>query len=68
MLVQALLLGLGAAVITICKFAGRQWLAAPILLALGGAAIFAWIGALNRIDVLANERREDLISTLAKTE
>lgn len=68
MLVQALLLGLGATVIAICKFSGRQWLAVPILLALGGAAVFAWIGALNRIDAMANERREDLISALAKTE
>ncbi|HUN83948.1 MAG TPA: hypothetical protein VMU48_06190 [Terracidiphilus sp.] len=68
MLVQALLLGLGAAVIAICRFAGREWLAAPILLISGLMAIFAWFRALNKIDEMANERRDNLISILAKAD
>lgn len=66
MLIQTLLLGLGAAVVAMCTFAGKVWLAAPILLACGGLAVVFWIRVLTNIDTMANDRRDELISTLSK--
>lgn len=68
MLIQATILGLGAAAIGLCGLFGKQWLAAPILLALAAAAVLAWLRVLHNVDRLANSRRDVLLAKLAKTE
>lgn len=67
-LVQAIVLGIGAAVFFLCSLYARQWLTIPILIALAFAGIVAWFRVLAHTDILANRRREDLISTLVRTE
>ena len=66
MLVQVLLLGTGGVVIVLCNVAHKAWLAAPILLACAGIAIVVWTRVLANMDTLAHDRRDILISTLAK--
>lgn len=68
MLVQAVLLGVGAGVISLCALFGRIWLAAIVLALL---AVFTWAGwlvVLSRVDWIAARRRDELISRLAKVE
>jgi ABC-2 type transport system permease protein len=67
-LVQAIVLGVGAAVFLLCSIYARQWLSIPILIALALAGIVVWFRVLAHTDVLANRRREDLIATLVRTE
>lgn len=67
-LVQFVVLGLGAAVLAICTLYERLWLAIPILLGLAAVAAIGWLQVLARVDALANRRREDLIATLVRTE
>ena len=66
MLVQTILLGVGAGVVGLCTFIDRIWLAVPILLILAGGAIFAWTRVLRNVDAMANEHRDELIAVLAK--
>jgi ABC-2 type transport system permease protein len=68
MLIQMTLLGVGAAVFGLCVADGRLWLAIPILLALAGAAVYAWMRVLGNADSMANERRDLLMDTLGKAE
>jgi len=68
MLIQGSILGVGAGVSGLCMVFGRLWLAAPILVALGGVSFFAWMRVLGNADSLANQRRDLLIEKLAKTE
>lgn len=68
MLIQGSILGVGAGVIGLCTFADRVWLAAPVLLALAGVSIFAWMRVLGNADSIANQRRDVLIERLAKAE
>jgi ABC-2 type transport system permease protein len=66
--VQLGVLGAGAAVFAACAFFGRLWLAIPIFLVLAVGALFTWFRLLPRFEVMANERRDDLIATLVKAE
>ena len=68
MLVQFALLGVGAAVFVPSAYFGRLWLAVPIFLALAAGAVFAWLRVLRNCDAMANQRRETLMSVLAKAE
>ena len=68
MLVQALVLGVGATVFGLCWYFEKVWLAVPVFLALAGAAVFAWMRVLRNADAMANQRRDSLIATLMKTE
>jgi ABC-2 type transport system permease protein len=68
MLIQAMVMGAGVAVLTICSFFEKRWLAAPCLLVMAGIALAAWMRVLSRADSIANRNRENLIATLAKTE
>lgn len=67
-LVQAIVLGIGAAVFFLCSLYARLWLSIPILIALALAGLVVWFRVLAHTDILANRRREDLISTLVRTE
>jgi hypothetical protein len=68
MLIQAIVMGAGVAVLTICTFFDKRWMAAPCLLVMAGVALAVWMRVLAHADVLANRNRDNLIGTLAKTE
>lgn len=68
MLIQLLVIGCGVAVMELCTFFGKKWMAIPCLLLLAGIATMVWFWVLAHADALANRNRENLIATLAKTE
>jgi ABC-2 type transport system permease protein len=68
MLVQAGILGVGAAIAGLCLLAGSLWLAAPILLALAVPAYFIWLRVLANADSIAMRRRDELMTALAKAD
>jgi ABC-2 type transport system permease protein len=68
LLVQLGVLGTGAAILGLCSFFDRLWLAVPIFLVLAGVAAFAWLRVLANTGGLANRRRDSLIATLAKAQ
>jgi ABC-2 type transport system permease protein len=68
MLVQAITLGVGAGIFSLFWFWDRMWIAALVFLAWAAAAFFAYSRVLNKVDQLANERREDLMTILAKAD
>ena len=68
MLIQAMVMGAGMAVLAICTFFDRRWMAAPCLLVMAGAALVVWTRVLAHADSIANRNRDNLIGTLAKTE
>lgn len=68
MLIQAFVMGCGVAVLVVCSYFGKKWLAAPCLLVLAGLAGVVWLRVLARADWLANRNRDNLIAILAKTE
>jgi len=68
MLVQAGILGVGAAVAGLCSLAGNLWLAAPILLALAVPGYVVWSRVLANTDSIAMRRRDELITAVAKAD
>lgn len=68
MLAQAVVLGIGVGILALCSVFSRPWLTIPILLGMTGVAIVVWTQVLARVDGIANSRREDLVSTLVRTE
>ena len=68
MLVQAGILGVGAAVAGFCSFFGALWLAALILLALAVPAFLVWLRVLANSDAIAMRRRDELIAALARAD
>lgn len=68
LLVQVLVLGVGAAVFGLCWYFENLWLTVPIFLALALGAVIAWMRVLRNADAMANQRRDSLIATLMKTE
>jgi ABC-2 type transport system permease protein len=68
MLIQMFVIVCGVAVLELCTYFGRKWLAPLCLLVLAGLAGAVWMSVLARADSLANRNRDNLIATLAKTE
>jgi ABC-2 type transport system permease protein len=68
MLIQVGVLGVGAGVFALCAWFDRLWISVPIFLVLAVVAIIIWLRVLRLSDSLANRLRENLITTLAKTE
>ncbi|HEY6491228.1 MAG: hypothetical protein WCC26_12455 [Terracidiphilus sp.] len=68
MLIQTMILGVGAAVISLASYVGDAWIAAPILFVLACAAIFGWILVLRSADKIAHVRKDALIAKLARIE
>jgi membrane protein implicated in regulation of membrane protease activity len=68
MVIQALVMGAGVAVLVACTYFDKRWLAAPCLLLMAGISLLVWMRVLARTDSIANRNRENLIGTLAKTE
>ena len=63
---RALLLGLVALVVWLCREYGNPWLAGLILLLLAGCAFAGYAALLGRTEKLALERREVLIAELGR--
>jgi ABC-2 type transport system permease protein len=68
MLIQLGVLGVGAGVFAVSVLFFNLWMAVPLFLGLAAGSIFGWMKVLNRVDGMANARRDDLIGTLAKVE
>jgi ABC-2 type transport system permease protein len=68
MLIQAIILGTGGAVIGLCGYLGGPWLAVTILGALAIGAGIAWMIVLRNSDAIANRRRDSLLAQLAKAD
>jgi ABC-2 type transport system permease protein len=68
MLIQIAVLGIGVGTFMLCSYLGDVWLAVPVFLLLAAAAAVAWMRVLGNIDRFANQTRERLIATLARTE
>jgi ABC-2 type transport system permease protein len=66
MLVQTMILGVGASVFSLCSALGRLWWAVPILLACSAIAVIVWLLVLRFADTLAIRRRDALIDKLAR--
>lgn len=66
MLIQLVILGIGAAVFVPFAFFGRQWLATPVLLALAAVSIFVYVRILAGIDRMMERNRESLTLELIK--
>jgi ABC-2 type transport system permease protein len=68
MLVQAGVLGIGAAVISLSNLSKKPWLAVPIFMAIACLAVLAWILVLRSADRIAQLRKDSLLGRLAKIE
>jgi ABC-2 type transport system permease protein len=68
LLVQAVTLGAGVGVFALCAWLDRLWLAVPVFLVMAAGAVFGWMFGLDRVDAMANARRDELITTLVKAE
>jgi ABC-2 type transport system permease protein len=66
LLVQAVVMGLGAAVFALGWYLGKIWVAVPLFLVMAVGAYVAWTRVLRNADGMANQRRDTLIGTLMK--
>ena len=67
LLVQAVIIAIGAVVFAITWWTGRHWVAAPVFLALSGVAWFCWRMGLRKAGDLAARNKDELLEKLAKT-
>ncbi len=67
LLIQLLVFGVGAGVYSTLALVGRMPLIPVVLLILAAGSVFAWLRVMARVDRLAQNRRETLISTLARS-
>lgn len=68
MLVQAGILGVGAAVVGLCSLFGKIWLAALVLLVLAVPTCLVYLRVLANSDAIAMRRRDELVTALAKAD
>lgn len=68
LLLQAGVLGMGAAVFQICYFAGMLWMAIPSFLLLAMVAVLVWLRILANSDDIAAQRKDMLLATLMKSD
>lgn len=66
LLVQLVILAVGASVFAIGWFLNDMWLAPPIFVILAVGALLAWWRVLNNADAIAFGRRDALMATLMK--
>jgi ABC-2 type transport system permease protein len=64
--VQLFVIGVGVAAFWIARHYGNLWIATLILLVLAGISLSAYAMILNRMDVLALQRREPLVAELCR--
>ena len=67
LLIELVVMGVGAAVFSLAWYLDDLWMAVPVFVALAGAAFFVWARVLANVDGIANRRRDTLIATLMKT-
>jgi hypothetical protein len=68
LLVQLVVLGIGAIVFWIGWFLEDQWLATPIFVVLAVGALYFWHRVLRSTHQMAHNRKDALIATLVKTD
>ncbi|MFP5248658.1 MAG: hypothetical protein ACLGP3_02380, partial [Acidobacteriota bacterium] len=64
---QVFILGFGALVYLPFAALGHPWMAVPVLLGLGGGAVFAWLRILSGAERILRSRLEPLLLEVAKT-
>jgi ABC-2 type transport system permease protein len=67
LLVQILVVGLGVSAFLVARTYGHFWIATTIFLALAAISVSAYVIVLRKIDRIAEQRRETLISELCRT-
>ncbi len=67
LLVQIVVVGLGATAFRVARSYGRPWIASAIFLALGAISVTAYVIILKKTDRIAQQRRETLISELCRS-
>ena len=68
MVIQTMILGVGATVISLCGIFDEPWIAPPVLSLLACASVVGWILVLRNADRIALLRRDTLIAKLARIE
>jgi ABC-2 type transport system permease protein len=66
--VQLIVLAISAAVFAIGWYLKQPLISVAIFIVLSAGAVFLWMRVLSRCSAMANGRREDLLTTLMKTE
>ncbi len=67
LLIQLVVMGVGAMVFVLCWYLDRPWLAVPIFIFLAIGAFIVWLRVLGNIGGIANRRKDALIATLMKS-
>jgi len=67
LLVQIVAVGLGVAAFLVARSYGRFWIASAIFLALAAISVTAYVIVLKKMDRIAEQRRETLISELCRS-
>ena len=67
LLVQIVVVGLGVTAFLVARSYGRSWIASAIFLALAGISVTAYVIVLKKMDRIAEQRRETLISELCRS-
>jgi ABC-2 type transport system permease protein len=67
LLVQIVVVGLGVIAFLVARSYGRFWIASAIFLALAAISVTAYVIVLKKMDRIAEQRRETLISELCRT-
>jgi ABC-2 type transport system permease protein len=67
LLVQIVVVGLGATAFLVARSYGRPWIASAIFLALGAISVTAYVIILKKTDRIAEQRRETLIAELCRS-
>jgi ABC-2 type transport system permease protein len=67
LLVQIVVVGLGVTAFLVARSYGRFWIASAIFLALAAISVTAYVIVLKKMDRIAEQRRETLISELCRT-
>ncbi|HET7105041.1 MAG TPA: hypothetical protein VFI20_13210 [Terracidiphilus sp.] len=68
MLVQFVLLGIGAGIFAGCYFLDAMWWAVPIFLVLAAVAFYGWRMVLRDSDAIAARRKDVIIAALVRAE
>ena len=68
MVIQTMMLGVGAAVISLCGIFDEPWWAPPALFLLACASVVGWVLVLRHADRIAFQRRDALLAKLARIE
>ena len=68
MVIQTMIVGVGATVISLCGIFEEPWIAPPALFLLACASVVGWLLVLRNADRIALQRRDALLARLARIE